>query len=216
MWQSLPPRPDPHTGEPRPPRAPGFRMPQRPSKELDRSRETRVSRKPSPPPGQGPVLVWFSHTQRKAFVEAAGWFIAFSIFCVAYAGFTYGSKGLTMLSSPANWWILLIPVVIALVVYGIKRKNAAAAGADWVNQGKAWVCTYELTKIRARTHATGVHLDLQDGAGRTLGVPLDDIQRDRDMWDLVYNGMLHSVTLYPVDIDDESRRILDLPRSAGT
>ena len=52
----LPERPDPDSGEPAPPEGLGFlaRIPARP--EEDTHREIRLSHKPDPPPGRGPVL----------------------------------------------------------------------------------------------------------------------------------------------------------------
>ena len=49
----LPARPDPGTGFPRPPHAPGWVR-------VRRSRSSDRDRKPSPPPGQGPVVAWYT------------------------------------------------------------------------------------------------------------------------------------------------------------
>src|SRR5690606_11312618 len=53
----LPPRPTPESGEPFPPHGLGWAGRDR-TPEEDRSRELRLSHKPSPPEGRGPVLAW--------------------------------------------------------------------------------------------------------------------------------------------------------------
>ncbi|WP_438388963.1 hypothetical protein [Actinopolyspora saharensis] len=181
----LPPKPDPVTGEPRPPRAPGFHKENKPPKEQDRDRDQSTRRMPTPPEGEGRMLEWYRHSQRSAIT---GGVIAFVISVVA----------LTLMQGfdirwMQFWYIWLMLVLIALGIYGIFRSVEAAVGAEWLKVGRAWVRLYELTEIKARHRSNAIHLDLTDSSGRKVMVKSDDIQEDRDMWDLIYNGILHSV-----------------------
>ena len=61
--KDLPLKPDPVTGEPRPPHAPNFRGNEKYNRDTQDRRQTR---KPSPPPGQSPVLAWRQGSPRAA------------------------------------------------------------------------------------------------------------------------------------------------------
>ncbi|MGJ7908208.1 hypothetical protein ACOQFL_17225 [Actinopolyspora sp. H202] len=104
-------------------------------------------------------------------------------------GFRQGSD-YSWLRIPGMWLFL---VVAGLGMYGIFRLVDPAVGADWLKVGRTWVLLYELTDIKVRHRGMSMHLDLKDGWGRKVQVKVDELQEDRDMWDLVYNGLLHSV-----------------------
>jgi hypothetical protein len=72
----LPPKPDPQTGEPKPPQAPGFIGTKNPNA---RDRITDPAHTPSPPAGQGPVLAWYKSSQRGAILLCVGIFIFIAI-----------------------------------------------------------------------------------------------------------------------------------------
>lgn len=181
----LPPRPDPRTGEPRPPRAPGFIKWDKPPKDQDSERDRSERRKPTPPQGQGPVLEWYRHSQR----YAIGMGVAGTVVIGIGIGFRQGLD-YSWLSIP---WMWLFLAVAGLGMYGIFRKVDPAVGADWLKVGRTWVPLYELADIKVRHRGMSMHLDLKDGAHRKVQVRVDELQEDRDMWDLVYNGLLHSV-----------------------
>ncbi len=174
----LPARPDPHTGQPRPPRAPAY-----PGGEAH-GRHPRRGSVPSPPPGQGPTLAWYRETRRGALVAAA-WVLALmgGVFILAH-GFDWMRM----------WPIWLVFALAALGVYASTRGTNCAAGADWLASYKVWVKTYDLVKVIYHGHLSGSELDLQDSEGRRLVINIDELSHDREMWDLVYNGLLHSVT----------------------
>ena len=203
--EDLPPKPDASTGEPRPPRAPGFRKEEKPQKELDRDRDTRLSRKPTPPDDEGPVLVWYRHSRRNSFTIGS---IAF--FMIA-GGITL-LQGFDMRWMTA-WWMWLIVLVGAALVYASIRAVECSVGAEWLKVGKQWVRLYELTEIKGRSRSAAVHLDLVDSSGRKVMVQSDHLQEDRDMWDLVYNGMAHSVMLGGAEVNGIARSTFQLPRA---
>ncbi|HEX5402336.1 MAG TPA: hypothetical protein VFX16_08550 [Pseudonocardiaceae bacterium] len=182
---SLPPVPDPETGEPRPPRAPG-RASAKPAR-FDRSRVSDPELAPVPPAGQGPVLAWYRTTRRYAVQVGAGGALAVAVLLWLRAGFhvfwiTY-------------WWVWLsIAVIGVLVGYTqLRGHDQCAAGVEWLSGRRSWVRTYELVKVKSLLAIGTPLISMEDSGGRRLSVPLTALQSDRLLWDLVYNGILHSV-----------------------
>ena len=181
----LPPRPDPTTGEPRPPRAPGLLRPERSAKEQQRARVADPSKAPAPPDGEGPLLAWFKSSRREALLITVTGIPLFPLGVTIIQGFS--------IEWMKYWlpWVVMIPFLLA--IYSVQRTVECSVGAEWLKVGKTWVRLYELTKITAKHRSSAIHIDFQDRAGREVMVQASDLQNDRDMWDLVYNGILHSV-----------------------
>ncbi|MFC7343257.1 hypothetical protein [Saccharopolyspora griseoalba] len=204
----LPPKPDATTGHPRPPRAPGYHKEDKPPKEQDRDRVRDQAKAPSPPAGQGPVLEWYKSSHRNAVITG---FVAFVIMLV----------GLTLIRGGETawmqfWFIWAVLVLASFGVYASSRATECAAGAEWLKVGKTWVLLYELTSIKARVRSNAIHLDLKDGAGREVKVSTSTLQEDRDIWDLVYNGILHSVIAGGAETNGMVHSALSVPRPAPT
>ncbi|MHA6802953.1 hypothetical protein [Salinifilum ghardaiensis] len=66
------------------------------------------------------------------------------------------------------------------------------AGSDWLRVNRKWVDTYSLTNIELRGVWFGWMLRLRDSEGRRVRTYMPDIEANRQLWALVYNGMLHS------------------------
>lgn len=195
---ALPPRPDPETGEPFPPPGRGWRgytgSDQAP--ELDRDRETRLSHKPDPPPGQGPVLVWHKESKRGKAV----------LFVGSLALLAGGLSVIRLLngSSPFDWisvwqiWPFLL--LVALLITAPVTYTVLAAGADWFQlqhvrfgliRKRGFIKLYELREIEVSTGGVSLYLRLADGS-HGIDLALNEWQSDRRMWDLIYNGIRHS------------------------
>jgi hypothetical protein len=173
------------TGLPKPPRAPGKASSL--SEHPARSRVTDPSQAPEPPAGQGPVLAWYQVTRRFA-VEVGLWGFAITgLLLTARAGFS--------LAWSQYWEIWLGLLVIGALVGWTQWKGdgRCSAGAEWVMGRTHWVRTYELVKVKASLSAGGPVIDMCDADGRRLSIALSLLQEDRMVWDLVYNGILHSV-----------------------
>ena len=112
------------------------------------------------------------------------------------------------LSMPWTWVAI---AVAGLGMYGIFRKVGAAVGADWLKVGRMWVSLYELTDIKLRHRGMSMHLDPKDGENRILQVRVDNLQEDRDLWDLVYNGLAHSVLVNGADTNRGVHSRLKVP-----
>ncbi|WP_235871135.1 hypothetical protein [Rhodococcus spongiicola] len=91
-----------------------------------------------------------------------------------------------------------------------------AAGAVWVQEGPKWVNTYELVRIRFSVDGLNRVLRIEDADGRKIhSFGLRDAQSNPLMWDLVYNGILHSVASGNCDISRKARKVLQIPPSLG-
>lgn len=178
---ALPPIPDPQTGLPRPPHAPGrSRVAQATQSESD------SAQRPAPPPGQGPVLAWYHSTRWSAIIAGLCGFAATALLVTLRDDFRFRW---------VHYWPLWLGLVAAGVLVGLTQWTGTecSAGAAWVRGRKAWVRTYELTHATTSVSASGVTLHLRDTADRSLAISLATVQADPLLWDLVYNGILHSV-----------------------
>lgn len=111
------------------------------------------------------------------------------------------------------WWVWVAVGAAAVLAYFITKVENAAAGAEWVMENKTWVRTYELTKIKAYTYSNSLNLHLTDTGGRKLEINISRLQDDRRIWDLTYNGILHSVVNNRADTNQLARSALKLPKT---
>jgi hypothetical protein len=198
----LAPKPDPATGKPAPPRAPGFTRIEG-SQGTDPNRESNPAKAPAPPKGQGPVLVWFEPSRRGLLVGAA-WSAAILV------------VGMTIVTATMEWftaWYMWLIVILGIIlIYGAERRMKISAGAEWLQRRRSWVRIYELMKVTAHSSPSGVEIRLADHDGRKLSVMSDEIQRDRYLWDLVYNGISHSVIVGGAETNNLLHRAFQVPR----
>ncbi|TWF94142.1 hypothetical protein FHU35_14424 [Saccharopolyspora dendranthemae] len=94
-----------------------------------------------------------------------------------------------------TWWLwvlVLIPIPLWAL---IGRRHGISAGADWFAMKKGYVDTYELTEVKVEGASGGLAwtLELADKKGTEMSVDAADAQANSKLWDLVYNGILHSV-----------------------
>lgn len=211
-FTGLPPRPDPQTGQPFPPHGRGWAVPDR-KPEDNPSRETRLSHKPEPPPGKGPVLAWHKENKRgkiTMFLGSATFFIVAGTILAAIEG-----------DPPLEWvqfWQLWAVILVgSLLITRPLSYFRFSAGADWfqaeiirfgVTIRKRTLDLYELRNIKVTTGPAAVYLELEDD---TNFVDFARVywQSDRRIWDLVYNGILHSVAA-GAEVDRNARGLLEL------
>lgn len=193
----IPPRPDRQTGEPQPPHAPAYE-----------GRDVGdVGPRPGPPPGCGPALAWYREGRWAGVVSYVIFFVLAALFLTVY--------GWASTEDPLQWarmWPTLAFVVIfpLLPAFTIKGRRCAA-GADWVRVRKSWVSIYELAIISVR-HSSGVELKLVDGDGREVEANFVILQHNQKIWDLLYNGLLHS-TVNGAVVSPTAIKYLRLPDS---
>ncbi|WP_374107757.1 hypothetical protein, partial [Rhodococcus sp. DMU2021] len=116
-----------------------------------------------------------------------------------------------------HWWIMwVIMAVGAWMMFRATANHWTAAGASWVQWRSSWVDTYKLTRIRFSADGYSRVLRLKDAHGNEIqSFKISEIQRNPDLWDLVYNGILHSVASGNCDIDAKTRHILKIPYELG-
>ncbi|WP_133116457.1 hypothetical protein [Amycolatopsis antarctica] len=168
-------------------------------------RDSTLSRKHEPPPGQGPTLVWYRSSRRGSFLGAL-WVVGLVCFGLWVSrGFDFYLFGF--------WQIWLVILAGATLGFFIGKAENCAAGAEWVMENKVWVRTYELVKINAYPYSNTLNLHLTDSGDRKLEISLSRLQDDRRIWDYVYNGLLHSVVNNRADTNALARRTLGLPKA---
>lgn len=200
----LPPRPDPQTGEPRPPRAPAFSSsrPERTTQQFPNGSFSSASEEPpESPDGEGPALAWESSNPREQLKIGAIGLAVLVLGVSALRGFD-----LSWMTSPLHCLVIL--AVSALVALRA-RKKPVAVGAEWLRVGRHWVRIHELAEIHTTRWKSELYLLLTDRNGRRAGVNAEQLRDRPPMYDLVYNGMLHSVVAGGAETQADG--VLDLP-----
>lgn len=105
--------------------------------------------------------------------------------------------------------LFLIPILFGWLLFNHSHRQFVAAGAGWVAHNSGWVHTYDLIQVKIEIDAQPF-LYLLDSDLRATRPPLREIQQNRELWDLVYNGILHSFQERHVHTNPNARRILQL------
>lgn len=200
----LPPKPDPYTGQPRPPAAPleeGSKR--RPPEDLDRL-EHGQTKVPGPPDGQGPMLEWFyANRTSRVFTGLMLSGLVLLTYVIKDWGFSWVSL----------WYLWLVAVPWPFLFLWSGRNERHSVGAEWLAVGnKAWIRLYELNKIKITTAAGGMaqKLEITDSNGRGLMSNIGNLQDNPRLWDLVYNGLIHSYHLNNPETNKRARNNLQL------
>lgn len=198
-WQEfpeLPPRPDPQTGEPFPPEAPGFRGPKR---EGPPKLSTRIFPPPKPPEGMGPVLAWRHDT---IIGQIRKYLVALLLCLAILAGISlFSGDGISDLG---YWQFWVLALVFAWPMSRPLDFETQAAGADWMSMGrrKRWYQRrargghfrmYDLVTVECSAVGVTQYIHLVDIDGATVYRPIDAMMMDRRIYDLLFNGIIHSV-----------------------
>lgn len=197
---ALPPKPDVHTGEPRPPHGP-----LEPNTTLWEGEQDKNRAKiPQPPDGYGPILEWFT-APRTAFILPAAFIslIACVIGVIKFGGFDWVTI----------WWLWILILLPFPMFWLAGSTMRMSAGADWFKHNDKWVDTYHLTKVKVIRSYAKFSVELDDGDGDpSVFIGLPDIQKQQALWDLVYNGILHSIANGTTkEVNSLAREHLKLP-----
>lgn len=197
----LPPKPDPQTGEPRPPSAP---LEPGNTKAGDRREAARHKVKP-PPPGEGPILEWF-YPNRTSRVVAGLIVSVLGLLVYVTKDWISGESGLSWVGT---WWLwlLLTPWPFIFLLLG---NEPVSAGADWLAGRRIFVKTYDLVKVKVGITSGGAAHELQiaDKHGKTARYRIIELQQNHKLWDLVYNGLIHSVHINGAETNQRARDYL--------
>ena len=124
------------------------------------------------------------------------------------------SGGAAWLTELKDWTTWALFAVFGAIFYLIVRGGRFSAGAEWVAKRDKWVRVYELTKVTSHGYFNGAGLLLMDSGGRKVKLRFVDLSTDRLLWDLTYNGILHSVIAGGARTNGTLRRTLALPEPA--
>ncbi|WP_211323112.1 hypothetical protein [Amycolatopsis palatopharyngis] len=101
------------------------------------------------------------------------------------------------------WQVWVVAVVFAYLASGPLDYETTSAGSDWIKLDfnkrlyrrarSGYLKIYELTTVEGYFAGGMLHLRIEDLDGHWLDRQVGDLQRDRRIWDLFYNGLLHSV-----------------------
>lgn len=192
------PMPDLQTGKPRPPTAPVLHHNQD-----TKRRPVDQARYHLAPESEGPVLEW-DHKPKSHWLSAGLVISALTIgfLCLKNSGFAW----------MGTWWMWLFVIWPPPVLFLYSRQKGISAGAQWFAAGNRYVHTYDLTTIKVEGSSAGMSwaLKLKDADGHETGIGLQDIQRNRRLWDLVYNGIRHSARQRPDAPNKRAVEILQL------
>lgn len=211
---ALPPRPDRDTGEPFPPHGLGYVGRGRGAP----GREVRLSYKPEPPPGMGPVLAWHKKSKRGKIV-----LFLTSLATLVVGGCVIGVvDGETPFAWMAYWQLWLVFLVTSTLITAPFTYTVLSAGADWcqydlyrfgIHRRNHVIKLYALRQINFGSGPTVITLGLADNEDN-IGLDRTDWQADRRIWDLVYNGILHSVAA-GAKVAPHARTLLELDQVPG-
>ncbi|MFN2496057.1 MAG: hypothetical protein ABR608_09140 [Pseudonocardiaceae bacterium] len=108
------------------------------------------------------------------------------------------------------WWVTewvfwLIVLFAPVMVFLTSRSQWMAAGADWFASDTGWVKLYELIKVELAGSGISPRLYLTDTEGRATHAELRQIQANPRLWNLVYNGIIHSFYTRDVKLNTAAR-----------
>lgn len=182
-------------GDRRPPRAPLEWLYYAPERERDPKRIRWL------PSGEdGPLLECYTPNQRARW----GGFTAMVLLLLGF--FTLTRGGIVWIY---EWWNCAIVAVVIGASYLRTRSSSCAAGAEWFVRGRRWVRQYELVSVQVMGKWQLRYLRLTDREGRKVSLLVRDVQAVGELWDLVYNGIRHSVAA-GAETNAAARRALKL------
>lgn len=154
-----------------------------------------------PPPGHGPALEWFADAKSTMWGAAA---VGLAIFA-AFATWRWGGFGWMEV------WYMWVVLLACTSLFLLGRKSTRmTVGADWLIVHKMCVDTYRLRSIRVTTGVNTHNLELTDGKGNKIDTQVYYLQKNRKLWDLVYNGILHSIVHHGADVNRRAVEHLQL------
>ncbi|WP_433803008.1 hypothetical protein [Actinomycetospora sp. CA-084318] len=192
----LPARPDPWTGQPLPPPAPWSAPDAAP----------RVPRRPqTPPPGRGPLL---SGTSGFSLVGL----LVVGLVVAALAALVGATLGVGWLLDSTMSTLVLGTCLLVIVgsIAWIATVTYTGVGADWAADERSWVDLHDLVAVRrARGRWWRPGLELVDGDGRQVVVPLRELRRDDLLGRFVHLGIRWSEATARVEVDSGARALID-------
>ncbi|OLT38782.1 hypothetical protein BJF85_08585 [Saccharomonospora sp. CUA-673] len=134
--------------------------------------------------------------------------VVMSVICLVVATFHYGGVGWV-----ATWWMWLLILPWPFLFIFVGREQRVSAGADWVVISTGdYVKMYELVKVTVHIDGMAHTVRMLDSAGRSARVRIGVLEINHRLWDLAYNGILHSVHVNAAETNKRAREYLLLDR----
>lgn len=199
-FAELPPKPDPQTGQPFPPEAPFYSGPELPQNQERGPMAGSPPRRAAAPDAMGPALAW-RQIGAKDGVRGYLWSLVILIVGMGIVSLLkgYGLDGLSF------WQVWLIIIVGAYLMADPLTRQTISAGADWVQWKRrpkwyqrrrdrgTFLKIYRLTKIEGYGAGPVLYVRIVDEDGRGIDRTRTELHPDRRIWDLMYNGIQHSI-----------------------
>ncbi|TWE13820.1 hypothetical protein [Prauserella muralis] len=153
------------------------------------------------PEGGGPPLEWHYGDRRMQWWFSGVTVVACLLLAVFKSGWAWAGE----------WYVWAVLAAFGLIAWILPKGHKISAGADWLNTRGEIVRIYELTAVKLKGTAGGYNIHLYDVHGHEADTGLDLMYANRDLWDLVYNGIRHSVA-HGAQTDALTRSKLQLGR----
>ncbi|WP_156365364.1 hypothetical protein [Sciscionella sediminilitoris] len=159
---------------------------------------------PTPPEGRSRVLEYYKDSKKLRWATSFWLFIGI----IAFTSFGALGRGMSLDFWVRYPYIILLPLLGGAVPLMFTKHQIMTAGADWVQWGRKWVDLYDLGTINVIVAGESFALQVYDNSGRKAYLPVDQVQGNPKLWDLVYNGILYSVEHYATVKGRGCRKVL--------
>ncbi|TWH21554.1 hypothetical protein JD82_03419 [Prauserella rugosa] len=110
-----------------------------------------------------------------------------------------------------TWWLWLFILPWPFLFFFIGKEQKVSAGADWLAVStRDYVKLYDLSKVTVHIDGVSHAIQLADTSGRSVRSRIGVLQLNHRLWDLVYNGILHSVHVNGAETNKRAREYLQL------
>lgn len=114
-----------------------------------------------------------------------------------------------------EWWVWLILILDGGAMYRACIIDWQAAGAAWVQDGKAWVNTYELVRVKYSADGQNRVLQLEDAGGGSCPRSSSATWRRTRRCGIWSTTILHSIASGNCEVSPKTRKILKIPAGLG-
>ncbi|WP_253864348.1 hypothetical protein [Prauserella halophila] len=149
---------------------------------------------------EGPMLEWFYPTRAGRMMAGASMSAILAVFGVILDG------GFSWMGV---WWLWILILPWPFIFLASAGSEKVYAGVDWLAlDDDAYVKTYDLATVKVHLDGAAHAIEMVDNEGRSLRPKIIRLQRNHRLWDLVYNGILHSVHVGGAETNKRARDYL--------
>ncbi|MBE9373847.1 hypothetical protein IQ251_05220 [Saccharopolyspora sp. HNM0983] len=132
-----------------------------------------------------------------------------AVVLLSLAALLEGPNATSVMARYPVFWVA-VTLAASLMMYA-GRERRCRAGAGWLQtRDGSWVATYELRHINLFANQGDPFIVFIDSSGREVGMRTLDLMANQALWDLVYNGLLHSIAANGCQRNRTARRMRGL------